>query len=155
MMVMFVIAQVRLGSEEEHREWDAREELRSKLEKAVEVVLREERDDEFIFTLLCDNEVIEALRGREMGKLATLIKEKRETYLPLDEKSEMLVTLKRAAKEALGDNHGMSDGEFNLLLKDKNILEATKAYKVSRENNDPAAKLTTWHNLLMLFGKAR
>ena len=159
MMVMFVIAQVRLGSEEEHKEWDAREELRSKLEKEVMEVLREEDDDEFIFTLLCDNEVIEALRGREMGKLATLIKEKRETCLLLDldeaERREMLNILKAVAKNFLGKNHGISDAQLNLLLKDKNILEATKAYKVSRENNDPAAKLTTWHNLLMLFGKAR
>ena len=34
-MVMFVIVQVRLGSEEEHKEWDAREELRPELDDDV------------------------------------------------------------------------------------------------------------------------
>ena len=92
MMVMFVIAQVRLGSEEEHREWDAREELN---------------------------------------------------------------ILNRTAKAVLGDNHGISDDELNLLLKDKNILEATKAYKVSFEKDDRAAWQAAYHNLLMLLGKSR
>ena len=36
-VLMFVIVQVRLGSEEEHREWDGREELRPTLEEVVKV----------------------------------------------------------------------------------------------------------------------
>ena len=97
MMVMFVIAKVRLGSEEEHREWDAREELRPKLEKEVKEVLGEKMD-EVMFTLLADDAVIKALRGGEMEKLAMLIKKKRETYLPSLEKGKMLTTLKAAAE---------------------------------------------------------
>ena len=95
MMVMFVIAKVRLGREEEHREWDAREELRPMLEEAVKDVLGEEDDYEFMFTLLCDDAVIKALRGREMEKVATLIKQKRKTYLTRDEKGKMLQILAR------------------------------------------------------------
>ena len=59
-----------------------------------------------------------------------------------------LVILKQAAKEAFGDNHGISGGELNLLLKKKPILDATKAVVV---NDEEAA----WHKLLMLLGEAR
>ena len=90
-----------------------------------------------------------------MGKLATLIKQKRETYLTDDEKNEMLGLLKGTAKFALGDNNGISDVKLNLLLEDKNILEAAKALKVSREKNDLAAGMAARHKLLMLLGKAR
>ena len=62
-----------LGSEEEHREWDAREELTSLLGFTVKRVLGIRGDFtlgdlEFIFTLLCDNAVIEALR-EELPKI--------------------------------------------------------------------------------------
>ena len=56
---------------------------------------------------------------------------------------------------ALGDNHGICDGTLNLLLDDKNILEAAKAVKVSEEKNDEAAVRAAEHNLFMLLGKAR
>ena len=85
-----MIVKVRLGSEEEHREWDSREKLRPMLEEAVKVVLGEEDQLEsidsrkfiekaekvalrgedyeaFIFALLCEDAVIKALRGRKMG----------------------------------------------------------------------------------------
>ena len=88
--------------------------------------------------------------------LATLIRQKRETFLTRDERDKMLNILKGVAKAALGDDHEISDGTLNqLLLEDKNILEATKAYKVGLENNDKAAGLASLHNLLMLLGKAR
>ena len=172
MMVMFVITKVpRLGSEEEHREWDAREELRPMLECAVKEVkgLPGPSDyndynayhlySEFMFTLLCDDAVIKALRGREREKLATLIKQKRETFLTTDGGwiwwVNMLESLKSATEVALGKDHGISDGRLKLLLDDKNILEATKAYKVSMEKNDPVAGGPAWHKLFMLLGKAR
>ena len=60
--------------------------------------------------------------------------------------------LKIAAKFAPGDNHGISDGTLNLLLDDKNIFEAAKAYKVSKKK---AALKAGCANLLMLLGKAR
>ena len=108
--VIFVIVKVRLGSDEEHREWDAREKLRFRLEKAVKEVLRENygmelwqrtmawrHEGEFCYTLLCDDAVIEALRKEEKDssfgfvfccfgqneeekELAALIKQKRETF---------------------------------------------------------------------------
>ena len=56
---------------------------------------------------------------------------------------------------ALGVNHGISVVKLNLLLEDKNILEAAKAFKVSEEKNDEAAVMAAYHNLLMLLGKAR
>ena len=157
MMVIFMIVKVRLGSEEKHREWEAREELRLVLEKEVKLVLGEEDQlghgdsHRFIFDLLCEDAVIKALRGGEMGKLATLIIQKRETYLTRDEKN----FLRNAAKMTLGDNHGISDVTFNLLVEDKNIRQAAKAYKVSREKNDMAAEMAADQNLFMLLGKAR
>ena len=68
---------VRLGSKEEHREWDAREELKPMLERAVKLVLRKEDQLElgdsldseaFIFALLCEDAVIKALKGRDILK---------------------------------------------------------------------------------------
>ena len=56
---------------------------------------------------------------------------------------------------ALGVNHEISEGKLNLLLEDKNILEAAKAVKVSGEKNDVAAGMAAWHKLWMLLGKAR
>ena len=109
--------------------------LREELEGVRELVLCEERFSEFIFTLLCDKTVIGASRGREMEKLSKLIKRKREAHL------------RATAKEALGDNHGISDDELDLLLKDKKILEATKAYKVNREKNDLVAMQAAGHFL--------
>ena len=70
--VIFVIVKVRLGSDEEHREWDVREKLRSRLENAAEEVLGENYGIEdavdkwnFFYTLLCDDAVIDALRKVE------------------------------------------------------------------------------------------
>ena len=144
-----------MGREEEHREWDAREEVRPELEKEAKEVLSENVEDEFLFTLLCDDAVMKALRGREGEKLAMLIKQKRETYLPTNEKATMLNILRGSTEEVLGDNHGISDATLNLLLDDKNILEATKALMVSGEKNDQAAQLASSHKLCMLQGKAR
>ena len=100
-----VILKVRLGGDEEYREWDAREELRSRLEDAAEKVLGEKYGIEsvvdrnnFFYTLLCDDAVIEALRkeekdssigfvfccfgqNEEKEELAALIKQKRKTFL--------------------------------------------------------------------------
>ena len=68
----------------------------------------------------------------------------------------MLNILERVARMALGDDHDISDGTLNqLLLEDKNILEATKAFKVGEENDDKAAVVASLHNLWMLLGKAR
>ena len=89
-----------------------------------------------------------------MGKLATLIKQKKETFLTPDEKEEMQNILRAAAKRALGE-YGISEGKLNLLLEDKNILEAAKAVKVSREKNDKAAEVAALHSIFMLLGKAR
>ena len=101
--VIFVILKVRLGGDEEHREWDAREELRSRLEDAAEEGLgknygMEYGRNKFFYTLLCDDAVIEALRkeekdssfgfvsccfgqNEEKEELAALIKQKRKTFL--------------------------------------------------------------------------
>ena len=153
-----------MGSEEEHREWDSREELRPMLEKEVEVVLGEEDrleplnaldSETFLFTLLSDDAVFNALRVGEMEKVRKLIKQKRETFLTTTKKDELLIILRDGAKAALGDNHGISNVTLNLLLDDKNIFEAAKAVKISEEKNDEAAEMAAGHNLLMLLGKAR
>ena len=85
--VIFVIVKVRLGSDEEHRDWDAREELRPRLEKATKKVLGKKYGMEsvvdrnnFFYTLLCDDAVFEALRGGKKEELSALIKQKRRTF---------------------------------------------------------------------------
>ena len=85
--VIFVIVKVRLGSDEEHREWDAREKLRRRLKKAAKEVLGENYGIEnavdrmnFFYKLLCDDAVIKALRGGEKEELSALIKQKRRTF---------------------------------------------------------------------------
>ena len=89
-------------------------------------------------------------------QLATLIRQKRETFLTDDEWVKMLDTLKKVSKAALGDNHEICDVTLNLLLlENKQILEETKAFKIGRENDDLAAQVASLHNLLMLLGKAR
>ena len=103
--VIFVIVKVRLGSGKEHREWDAREELRSRLHKAGKNVLGENYGIEsagnrsnFFNKLLCDDAVLDALKkeekdssigfvfccfgqNKETEELAALIKQKRKTYM--------------------------------------------------------------------------
>ena len=77
-----------LGKEEEHKEWDSREELRPKLEQEVEMVLGEMADNDFTFELLCDDEIIEALRANlgepkecvEVAGLSELIQRKKTAY---------------------------------------------------------------------------
>ena len=64
----------------------------------------------------------------------------------------MMETLKRVAEAALEKSDGMLN---QLLLEDKNILEATKAAKVGQKNDDEAAVGAAFHNLWMLLGKAR
>ena len=84
-----------MGSDEEHREWDAREKLRYRLKDAAKEVLGknygvEMRDcDDFFYKLLCDDAVIEALRREEKEELSALIKQKRKTYSNATEKSKV------------------------------------------------------------------
>ena len=67
-----MIVKVRLGSEEEHKEWDTREKLRPRLKQQVERVqwslgeVWEENDHTFIFMLLCDDSVIKAMRSHHV-----------------------------------------------------------------------------------------
>ena len=143
-----------LGSEEEHREWDAREELRPLLELTVERVLGVhgdftlDDDQLFMFTLLCDDAVIEALRE----ELPKIIEHRREARLTSSQRREMVEFLEAASKrmpEGLKaasnslDLKEMKDEMLNLLLEDKNIFEGTQAlkvsfdaFKVSMESND-------------------
>ena len=107
---MFAISKVRLGRDEGHKEWDTREKHRSRLQISVMGVLgmEEAKDKDFIFELLCDNAVIEAVAAREAfdsPTMAWLIRKKRRMYLNPNEKREMLRILKSVARKALaGDN---------------------------------------------------
>ena len=142
-----------LGSEKEHKEWDAREELRPLLGFTVKRVLGIHGDvavddDEFIFTLLCDNAVIEALKE----ELPKIIEHRRETRLTPSQRREMLAYLEAASRRMPAglkaasnsvDLEEMNKATLNLLLEDKNIFEATQALKVrvdtlkvSMESND-------------------
>ena len=167
-MAMVSVAKVRLGGDEEHRRWDAREELREQLEGAVkELELSgkfefDEELDEFMYKLLIDNAVIEALRGGKKGQLEELIKQKRKTFVSTYERGQMLDILKEATSDALGADHGTSVNELNLQLEDRTIFEATKAVRVSYkafqssgENSDKEALRAASHNLFMVLGNAR
>ena len=104
LITVIVILKMRLGGDEEHREWDAWEELRYRLKDAAKEVLgknygMESVTDErnFFYTLLCDDAVIEALRkeekdsyfgfvfycfgqNEEKGELAALIMQKKKNF---------------------------------------------------------------------------
>ena len=77
------------GKEEEHKEWDSREELRPQLKQEVEKVLGEMADNDFTFELLCDDEIIEALRANlgepkecvELAELSELIHRKKIAHV--------------------------------------------------------------------------
>ena len=163
-IVKFVIVKVRLGSEVKHKEWDARKELRSRLEKAIEEVLGGKCDQKLCDKLLVDKAVIDALRGGEKEELAMLISLKREAFVW---RWRMLPILKSAAMQTLGE---ISDDALNLLLEERNIIEATKAVMVSKDaikdnvaikdkdairDSDDAALRAAWHNLVGLLGNAQ
>ena len=167
-MAMVSVAKVRLGGDEEHRKWDAREERREELEGAVEelgiggqFLIKDEFDD-FIYKLLINDAVIEALIGEKKDELGELIKQRRETFVSTYERWWMVDSLRRAACDALGADRVTSDSEIKLQLEDGTIFEATKAVMVSRkafwssgENSDKKALRAAWHNLLMVLGNAR
>ena len=131
-----------LGSEEEHREWDAREELRPLLGFSVTRVLGIHGDvavgeEEFIFTLFCDNAVIEALKEEKLPKI---IEHRRETRLTPSQRKELVKCLEAASRTMPAglkaasnsvDLEEMNDATLDLLLEDKNIFEAAQAFKVS------------------------
>ena len=167
-MAMVSVAKVRLGGDEEHRKWDAREELRVQLEGAVEELGISgqfsigDEDDEFIYKLLIDDAVIEALIGGKKDELEELIKQKRETFVSTYERWWMVDSLRRAACDALGADRVTSDSEIKLQLEDGTIFEATKtvvvslkAFWSSGENSGEEALRAAWHNLFMVLGNAR
>ena len=69
--------------------------------------------------------------------------------------------LKKLVKEVLGDEMIMTDYEqkiediTNTLLEHKNIVNATKAYEVSKETKCEAAWMAARLNLLMVMIKAK
>ena len=167
-MTMASVAKVRLGGDEEHRKWDAREERREELEGAVKELgiggefKFEDEFDDFIYKLLINDAVIEALIGEKKDELGELIKQRRETFVTTYERRWMVVSLRRAACDALGADSVTSYSEIKLQLEDGTIFEATKTVVVSLkafwsggENSDEEALRAAWHNLLMVLGNAR
>ena len=75
------MSKVRLGRDDEYREWDTREELRLILEVVVKAVNGEEGDSGFLYTLLCDDAVIEELRQTDLIKLAVQPNSRKETNM--------------------------------------------------------------------------
>ena len=67
--------------------------------------------------------------------------------------------LEKVVKEVLGDEMIMtrSDQEdfINTLLEDKDIVDATNAYEVSKDIKDEAAWMAARHTLFLLLGKAK
>ena len=126
-------------------EWEARAKLRKRLETVVRKVLGQ-IDEHFIFSLLCIQEVVEALRRSERAggqgwwsmrindrdqELGRLIKQHRENFLTFEERDRMISLLRGAISSALGANHGITTGELlRLLIEDKTILKATRAGKL-------------------------
>ena len=174
---------VRLGIEKEHAEWDGREELRPTLRLLLknnlvgETIIGERGEDEFIYNLLWDHEVTEALKMVKMvepvqisipydssggvlvddaqheeeklvRKTVKLIQQKRERW-------NMKNILQEAAEMALGSNEVSERTLYQLLEDDKRILEAAKTIKISRENKNKKAEMLALNNLLVLMAQAR
>ena len=75
------MSKVRLGRDDEYRERDTREELRLILEVVVKAVNGEEGDSGFLYTLLCDDAVIEELHKTDLIKLAVQPSSLQETNM--------------------------------------------------------------------------
>ena len=152
-----------LGKEEDHKEWDAREELRPLLEEEVEKVLGYRGDNEFIYGLLCDDEIVEISRtisdghkeSEGMRKLSELMQQKKTEHVPTAEKRICIAFLKGIVKEALGDQKDFPDALLYDLLENKDILATIVALKRAYTNKAEGAMATARLKLLKLLGNAR
>ena len=152
-----------MGREEEHKEWEARELLRPLLEQEVEKVLGKRGDQEFIYELLCDKEIVEKARtlfdGSQenvgMTKLQELIQQKKTTHVPAAEKRICLQFLQGIVKEALGDQKDFPNSVLYELADNKDIVNALVSLKEGFENKAGAAMLSTRLKLWNLLGNAR
>ena len=67
--------------------------------------------------------------------------------------------LEKVVKEVLGDETIMTRYDhvdfINTLLEDKDIVDATKAYEVSKGTKDEAAWMAARHSLLLMLAKAK
>ena len=158
---------VRLGSEEEHKEWDDREELREKLLTKYEVlqgVTGEKK--EFIYKLLKDDTLVDTLRSIEKGggtdnitngelekTLELLIKQKKKYHIPERELRDMKNVLERCGNMALGDYGQLSEGTLSELLQHEDIFDATAALKKDFSNASVSGLLL--RNLWVLLANFR
>ena len=174
---------VRLGSEQEHTEWDGREKLRPMLRLILkndlvgEIIIGEKGEDDFIYSLLWDHEVIDALKMVKVvgpGQISipydssggVLVDSAQHEEENLVRKAVKLIQHKReqwniksifqeTAEMALGSND-LSEGTlYQLLEDDKHILEAAKTIKINRENKNKKAEMLALNNLLVLMAQAR
>ena len=122
--------------------------------------------DEFIYNLLSDDAVISEMQhyseyddfvfSNRGLKLRGLIKSNLETLMYQKQREDIqdfLIEIVR--KMAHCDSDEISDVKLSLMLKDNNILEAIKAWKVAVKNADRGAHLAAEHTLWMLMGQAR
>ena len=152
-----------MGKEEDHKDWDTREEVRPMLEQEVEKVLGERGDKEFIFELLCDNEIVEksktllegSIKNEEMTRLTELIQEKKRTHVPTAEKRICIRFLQGIVKEALGDQKDFPDVLLYDLLDNKDILATIFDLKRAFENKAVGAMASARLKLWKLLGNAR
>ena len=152
-----------LGREEDHREWDAKEGIRPMLEQEVERVLGERGDKEFIFELLCDNEIVEKSRnlsdgseGKEgLTKLAELIQEKKRTHVSTADKRVCITFLHGIVKEALAGKKDFPNAILYDLSDNRDILNELMTLKEGFANNARGAMLYARLKLWNLLGNIR
>ena len=152
-----------MGKVEKHAEWDSREDLRPLLEQEVERVLGEKGDKEFIYELLCDDEIVERSRalfdGSEdtlgMEKLSDLMHLKKTAHVPAAEKKVCRAFLQLIVKGALGGQKDFPNFLLYNMIDDKDILAATVALKRGFENKDGRALMAARLKLWNLLGNAR
>ena len=174
---------VRLGSEQEHTEWDGREKLRPMLRLILkndlvgETIIGEKGEDDFIYSLLWDHEVIDALKMVKVvrpGQISipydssggVLVDSAQHEEENLVRKAVKLIQHKReqwniksifqeTAEMALGSNDVSEGTLYQLLEDDKHILEAVKTIKINRDNKNEKAEMLALNNLLVLMAQAR
>ena len=78
-------------------------------------------------------------------------------FLIVQVKPGCALELEKVVKEVLGDEMIVEKPKdfINNLLEDKDIVDATKAYEVSKKTKDEAAWMAARHNLLMVLGESK
>ena len=171
-----LVEEVRLGEEEEHRRWDARDQLRPALEWAVKRFLGEEesKDEELLSKLLVQDDVTRALAVikadhdrddtlspagmlEEVMKLRHLITATNEGHRREKNREKMKPVVKGIAMKVL-DEDVASDVFVTEVLQNEEVLEAAGKLQSESEGGErdvTPSEIAATPKFLELLGNKR